>query len=63
MEEAGFEEMGDYILKRQNTISQYIMTRPILNLCEKTVRRPRNWVARRWRKQEVINLVGTREVA
>ena len=32
MEETGFEEMGAYVLKRQNTVAQYITTRPILYL-------------------------------
>ena len=38
MEEAGFEEVGAYVLKRQNTVAQYIATRPILDLCKETVR-------------------------
>ena len=37
MEEAGFEDMGDYVLKSQNTIAQNITTRPILDLWKKTV--------------------------
>ena len=32
MEEAGFEEIGDYTLKRQNMVAQYIETWPILDL-------------------------------
>ena len=32
--EAGFEPMETYILSRQNTAAQYIVTRPILDLCE-----------------------------
>ena len=47
MEEAGFEETGAYVLKRQNTDAQYIATRPILDLYKMTVQRPRDWVARR----------------
>ena len=31
MEETGFEEMGTYALKRQNTVTQYIATRPIVD--------------------------------
>ena len=30
MEEAGFEKIGVYILKRQNSIAQYIVSQPIL---------------------------------
>ena len=47
MEEAGFEEMGEYVLNRQNKVAQYIVTRPILDLCEETVQRPGEWVAGR----------------
>ena len=34
MEEAGFEEMIAYVLKRQNTVVQYIFMQPIMHLCE-----------------------------
>ena len=39
MEEAVFEDIGVYIKKRQNTVAQYIVTRPILDLCEQSVQR------------------------
>ena len=32
MEEACFEDIGVYITRRQNTVAQYIETRPILDL-------------------------------
>ena len=48
MEETGFEDMGAYVLNSQNTFVQYIETRPILDLCKKTVRSPGDWVSRRW---------------
>ena len=48
MEEASFEEMEAYILKRQNTAAQYIVMRPILDLFKKTVQRLGDWVARIW---------------
>ena len=48
MEETGFEEMGAYVLRRQNTVAQYIATRPILYLREETVRRSGVWVSRIW---------------
>ena len=47
MGEAVFEEMRAYLLKRQIVAVQYIVLRPILGLCEKTLQRPRAWVARR----------------
>ena len=34
IEEAGFKEIGFYITRRQNTVAQYIVTQPILDLCE-----------------------------
>ena len=48
MEEAVFEEIGVYIKRRQNTVAQYIATRPILDLCERSVQRPGAWVSWRW---------------
>ena len=43
-----FEEMGAYVPKSQNTVTHYILTRPIMDLCEGVVRRAGEWVARRW---------------
>ena len=37
MQEAGFKEMEDYVLKRHNTVLQYIITWPILGLCQEAV--------------------------
>ena len=48
MEEAIFEEMGAYVLKRQSTVIHYIIIWKVLDLCEKTVRRPGDWVDKRW---------------
>ena len=48
MEEVGFEDMGAYVLKRQNTAAQYIVTQPILDLSKNTVHRSGAWVARIW---------------
>ena len=62
-EEAGFEEIGVYITRRQNMVAQYIAIRPILNLCKRYVQRPGTWVSRRWWEQEGIDLEGVRERA
>ena len=62
MEEIGFEDMGEYFLKRQNMVAQYIVIWPVLDLCEDTVRRSGAWVARRWWYQERMELAGAREV-
>ena len=40
MAEAGFEGIGTYIMSRQNTAAEYIATRPILDLYERSARRP-----------------------
>ena len=40
MVEAGFEEIGAYIMRGQNTVMQYIATRLIMDLCERSSRSP-----------------------
>ena len=60
MEEAGFEEIRVYIKTRQNTVAPYIARRPILDLCEQSVRRLGAWVSWRWWEQEGIDLGGER---
>ena len=54
----GIQEYRVYITRRQNTVAQYIATQPILDLCERSFRRPGAWVSWRWRKQEGIDLEG-----
>ena len=48
MKEAGIMRIRTSILRRQNTVAQFIATRPILGLCEGAVRRPGARVPRRW---------------
>ena len=60
MEEAGFEDMGAYVMERQNTDAQYIATRTVLDLCEETVRRYGVWFSRIWWEQEGLDLSRTR---
>ena len=60
IQESGFEEMEAYVLKRQNTVAQYIVTQPILDLFEETVRMPGMWVAKNWWEQEVLDLAVSR---
>ena len=33
LEMVGLEEIGAYIARRQNTVAQYILTRPVMDLC------------------------------
>ena len=56
MTEAGFKAIGVYITRRQNTVRQDIETRPILDLCERSIWRPGAWVYRRWWEQKSLDL-------
>ena len=56
MREAGFEGIRKAITRRQNTVAQYIATRPILDLCERGTQRLVARVSRQWWKQEGIYL-------
>ena len=40
MAAAGIEEVETYIIHRHNTISQYIVTRPMMDLCLAAEQRP-----------------------
>ena len=51
------------ILRSQNTVAQFIATRPILDLCKKAERRLGAWVPRRWWVQTGIDWKGAREKA
>ena len=48
MSKAGLEEVDMYFLCHQNTISQYISTCPILELCMEAEWRLGEKVAKRW---------------
>ena len=56
LREAGFEGIRKSVTRRQNTVAQYIVTRPILDLCEKANRWPGARVSRRWWEQYGIDL-------
>ena len=58
MVEAGFEGIGEYVTRRQNTVTQYIAKRPIMDLCERSAWRPGAWVYQRWWEQEHLDLEG-----
>ena len=45
MVESIIEEIRAYVMRRQNTVAQYIATRLILDLCERSVWRPGVWVS------------------
>ena len=52
MAEAGLQEVENYVSRQQNTVAQYIQTRPIIDLCLVTKRRPGPRVAMQWWEQE-----------
>ena len=58
MVESGFERIGKYITRRQNTVARYIATRPIMDLCERSSRRPGTKVSPRWWEQAGLYLEG-----
>ena len=51
------------IVRRQNTVAQFIAMRPILGLCEVTEIRPGTRVPRRWWDQTGIDWKAAREKA
>ena len=55
MKEAGFKEIRKSITNRQKPVAQYIVTRPLLDLCEGTKQRGRARVSRRWWDQKGID--------
>ena len=63
MEEAGFEGIGKYITRRQNMVTQYIATRLILDLCERSARSPGAGVSWQWWEQDGLDLVGAKKRA
>ena len=48
MKDTGMVGIRNSILRRQNTVMQFIPMRPILDLCEQATRRPGVWVSRQW---------------
>ena len=60
MKEAEIVRIRTSILQRQNTVAQFIVTRPILDLCERAVRWPGARVPRRWWEQTEIDWKGYR---
>ena len=63
IKETGMVGTRTSILRRQNTVAQFIATRLILDLCEQATRRPGAWVSKRWWDQTGIDLKGEREKA
>ena len=59
--EAGIVRARTSVVRRQNTVAQFIATRPILGLCEGTERWGGTWVPQRWWEQPGIDWRQARE--
>ena len=55
MKEAGFTDVRTSINRRQNTVAQYIATRPLLELCKGTTHQDGARVTMRWWDQKGID--------
>ena len=55
MKEAGLTDIRTSIMRRHNTVAQYIATRPLLDLCEGARAREGAKVPLRWWKQVGID--------
>ena len=55
--------METYIWKRQNTVTQYIDTQSLMDLCEVTERMQGARVGMQWWEKASIDLAGARETA
>ena len=55
MKEAGFTDIRKSIKRRQNTVAQYIATRPLLDLCEGKTQRGGARVTMGWWDQKGID--------
>ena len=55
MKEAGLTDVRTSINRRQNTVTQYIATRPLLDLCEGATHREGAQVTMRWWDQTGID--------
>ena len=60
MADTGLQEVDTYVSLHQNTVAQYIATRPIMDLCLAAKRRPGPRVAIWWWEQEGLYLEGMR---
>ena len=56
MAEARFKEVKNYVFRHQNTVTQSIATRTIMDLCMAAERRPGSRVANWWWEQDGLDL-------
>ena len=56
----GLDDIGVYIAHRQNTITQYIATNPIMDLCLSVEWNMVLRLSRRWREKPALDILGIR---
>ena len=56
----GLEEIGVYIARCQNTIAQYIATRPIMDLCLVAERKTGMRLSRQWWEHPALDIMGAK---
>ena len=63
MAEAGLQEVDTYISRHHNTVAEFIVTRPIMELCLGEERRPGSSATNRWWDQDGLNVKEMRMAA
>ena len=63
MTNTGLQEVETYVSHHQNTVAQFIATRPIMDLCLVAERRPGSRVTKRWWEQDGLGVEGIRTAA
>ena len=61
MAEAGFEDIGIYFTRKQNTVSQYIVTLSIMYLCDWSTWKQGVWVSQSWWEKDGFDLESAKE--
>ena len=56
----GLEDIGIYISCKQNTVTQYIATHPIMDLCLVSDRKPRMHLSRQWWEHPALDIMWIR---
>ena len=63
MAEAGLQELGNYVSRRNNTVSQFNAIRHIMDLFMAADRRPGPMVSKRWWEKDRVDVEGMRTAA
>ena len=56
MAESGLQEVDTYVSRLNNTVAQFTMTSPIVDLCLSVKQRPGTRVTMRWWEQDGLDL-------